>query len=199
MIAQHASPLPPELQQQLHGELHPGEAVVWAAQPLPRLFRTQSIMIFLFGIPFTVFALIWLVITGIMGLVGHTAGGLAGLLVIFPLFGLVFLLVGLGMLTSPLWLRGQRKRTLYALTNQRAIIFAGRLFGGLSVASFEPQRLTAMQRNQQTDGSGDLIFEQYVQRINRGPSTVSVGFMAVENVQHVEELVRNTLLRDRAG
>lgn len=155
-------------------------------------------MIFLFGIPFTVFALIWLVITGIMGLVGHTAGGLAGLLVIFPLFGLVFLLVGLGMLTSPLWLRGQRKRTLYALTNQRAIIFAGRLFDGFSVGSFEPQRLTAMQRNQHTDGSGDLIFEQYLQPTNRGPSTVSVGFMAIEHVQQVEDLVRNTLLPDRS-
>ncbi len=115
----------------------------------------------------------------------------------FPLFGLPFLLVGLGMLTSPYWLGRKAVRTVYVVTSQRAIIFTGRVFGGVNIQTFMPDRLTSMTRNERADGSGDLIFEQFQQRAGSGTTTIRRGFMAIEKVHEVEDIILTTLLAGR--
>jgi hypothetical protein len=181
----------PELQQLLASELRPGEKQVWAAQPLPRVFRRQSIGIVVFGIPWTAFAIFWMVAASAG--TSHAPGPFA----VFPLFGLPFVLIGFGMLSSPFWMGKQARRTVYALTDQRAIVIKGKLFGGVNVQSFEPDRLTSIERNQLADGTGDLVFERFTQRRGSGTSTVRRGFMGIENVRQVEELIHTTLLNGR--
>ena len=189
--------LPPEADRLVRDELRPGEQLVWAGQPLPRLFGRQSIALVIFGIPWTAFAVFWVAAAG--GITSHARNGnFLSLFSCFPLFGLPFVLVGLGMLSSPFWMRRKAMRTAYAVTNQRAIVFEGRAFGGIKVQSFMPDRLTSMTRTERADGSGDLVFEQFQQRVGSGTNTVRRGFFAVERVRDVENLILGTLLAGRA-
>ncbi len=43
----------------------------------------------------------------------------------FPLFGVPFLLIGLGMLAAPLWAYLRTRGTVYAVTEGRAVIILG--------------------------------------------------------------------------
>src|SRR6185437_12509968 len=101
------SELPLELDERVRSELSEGEQLLWVGQPLPRRYVRSSIPIVLFGIPFTGFALFWM--AGASGVLFAGAamnggpGGFAAFLACFPLFGLPFLIIGLGMLTSPYW------------------------------------------------------------------------------------------------
>ncbi len=175
--------LPVELQQQVQAELRPGEKQVWAGRPLPRVFRGQAIVACLFGLPFA-------------------GAGLfvelhAGRQVVARLFGLPFLAVGCSLITAPWWMAKKAKRTVYAVTDQRAVVITGNVFGGVTVQSFEPDRLTGITRNQRADGTGDLVFEQFTQRQGTGTTTVRRGFMGIDDVRQVEELIHATLLAGR--
>jgi hypothetical protein len=44
--------------------------------------------------------------------------------VLFPLFGVPFVLIGLGMLAAPYWMRRKAQNTVYALTDKRALILS---------------------------------------------------------------------------
>ncbi len=145
----------------------------------------RGVPMMLFGIPFTAFSVFWMVMAS--GGVGRAPGGVFGF---FPLFGIPFLLVGLAMLLSPLWMLRKARRTVYVVTDQRAIIFDG---GGITrIRSFGPDQLGDLQRNQRSDGSGDLIFEQKISysRNNHRPHTTDIGFLAIPEVKRVEDLVR---------
>jgi hypothetical protein len=117
--------------------------------------------------------------------------------VVFALFGLPFLAVGLGMLTSPIWMGRRALRTCYALTNRRVIVWEPGWFGGVQVRSYRPPELGSMTRNQRSDGSGDLIFREFTTFGPNGRRNVTRhGLMAIERVQEVEALIRSTLLHD---
>jgi hypothetical protein len=79
------------------------------------------------GIPVTAFAIFW------MALASQQTKQISGPGSFFPLFGIPFIVVGLGMLSSPLWRGRKALRTVYALTDQRAIIFEGGFFGGVAI------------------------------------------------------------------
>lgn len=175
--------LPPQVQALVDAEIAPGERVLWQAQPLPSGFARGGICLTLFGIPFTGFAVFWIVMAS-----GATHIGVWGFL--FPLFGLPFLLAGLGMLSAPLWMRWQAGRTAYVLTDRRAVILSPGLFSR-SVRTFEPERLGHLQRRERADGSGDLVFETQHWRDSDGDRrTREVGFIAVPEVKLVEQMVR---------
>ena len=188
--------IPFELQRLIDSELQRDERVTWSAQPLPGRLSRTAWPIVLFGIPWTAFAVFWVAMAS-RGM--HGARSSDGFSLFFPLFGVPFVLVGLGMLTSPFWLRRQAGRTVYVLTNQRAIILSRGWFGKISVRSFAPEGLSDLRRNQYADGSGDLIFTQDLRRNNNGNSYVAVGFLGVADVKSVEEQIRALIARQRTG
>ncbi len=108
---------------------------------------------------------------------------------LFPLFGIPFVLIGFGLLSSPFWMMLKAKKTVYVITSARAITFDCGF--STSIRSFSPNRLTDLQRKQRSDGSGDLIFErkQSYDRDNAGRTSVH-GFLAIPDVKMVENLVR---------
>jgi hypothetical protein len=198
------SRLPDDLDARVRSELAPGERLLWVGQPRPGRFARSAIPIALFGIPFTAFALFWIAMASGM-LVGgfrggnNGPGGFGALFACFPLFGVPFLLVGLGMLTSPYWLRRLARRTCYALTDRRAILWQAGWLGGVEVRSYGPADLTKLRRTEYADGGGDLVFEEVVTwgRDGRGNATVNRqqrGFLAIDNVRQIEELLRKALL-----
>src|SRR5512139_1652604 len=108
--------LPQQLQQRLRAELKPGESIAWAGQPNPDRYMKSGFKLWLFFIPWTAFSLFW-----IAGASGFRMPQFNSGWSLFPLFGLPFLLIGLGGLSSPLWLRLKARSTIYAITNRRAI------------------------------------------------------------------------------
>ena len=118
------------------------------------------------GIPWTAFALFWM--AGASGLLfggfggGNGPPGMGAFFICFPLFGIPFVLIGLGMLTSPFWAVRRAKRTCYALTDRRAILWEAGWFGRIEVRSYGPADLTRLRRVEYADGNGDLVFEEII-------------------------------------
>lgn len=179
--------LPDSLQRLVDAELESGERVTWAEQPIPRRLARATLPVVLFGIPWTAFALFWMA----MASEGVARSNGSGLFDLFPLFGLPFVLIGFGMLSAPWWAALGAKGTAYVLTDRRAIVIESAPWKGVSVRSFAPEKLGDLQRTQQPDGSGDLVFTQDSRRSAKGRDyTVDVGFLAIPDVKAAEERVR---------
>lgn len=186
--------LPAALQTLVEAELNAGEKIIWIGRPNARRFALQSLPVVLFAIPWTAFALFWMA-----GAAGFKIPNFNQGFDLFPLFGIPFVLIGFGMLSTPLWMKRKAKRTAYVLTTERAIVFDGG-FRSTTIQSFGPERLNDLQRKQRSDGSGDLIFERKLSSNNDGGQrTTDLGFLAIPNVKEVEELVRKLVKRSQEG
>jgi hypothetical protein len=200
------SSLPDDLDARVRAELRAGERLVWVGQPQPGRFARGAIPIVLFGIAWTAFAVFWMAaasgtLFGGFGGNNNTPGEFRAFFACFPLFGLPFVLIGLGMLSSPYWFRRQAKRTCYALTDRRAILWQASPFGSVTVRSYGPEALDKIHRTEYADGCGDFVFEEAVsvgwnKHGQRTTTTTRYGFMAINNVREVEELLRRVLLPD---
>lgn len=193
------SRLPDELDARVRSELDAGEQLLWVGQPRPNRFARQAIPFALFGVPFTAFAIFWITMASFGAKIGiQNAGPLGFLGVCFPLFGVPFVLVGLAMLSSPFWAGRKAKRTCYALTDRRAILFEAGMFRSVEIRSYRPAELAKMFRREKADGSGDLVFEEQIQvRVvnnNRTVRTQDRGYLGIDNVREIEGLVRKALL-----
>lgn len=176
-----------KLQQLIHAELRPSEQIAWSSSPRPWRLAQRSSPFALFGIPWTAFALFW--IAGASGFkmpdFSHGSG-------LFPLFGVPFVLVGFGMLSSPYWAARKAAKSAYVVTNERAILFEAGLFGSVSIRSFLPHQLSQVRRVQRADGSGDLILDREITTRGRGSDTTKdIGFFGIPDVKSVEMLVMN--------
>lgn len=108
-----------KLRRRIDRELEVGEFIKWVEQPLPRFFAGQSVSYFLMGIPFTAFAIFWICLAAEFK-VPYLREGVK-FEHLFILWGVPFILAGLWMLASPLreWLKAFR--TVYLITDKRAI------------------------------------------------------------------------------
>ncbi len=187
-----------DLQSCVENELESGEKIVWLGQPIAGRFARQAWPIVLFGIPWTAFSIFWMGAAGGFAILGNGGKFLPGGL--FCLFGLPFVLIGFGMLSSPYWMRRSARKSVYAVTDRRAIIFSSGLRGKISIRSFAPEGLTDLEREQYPDGSGDLIFTRDIRRTSDSTTTKKIGFMAVPDVKSVEALIRQMVdERSRSG
>ena len=179
--------LSPELAAIVDAERVTNEKITWIGQPIPWRYARMSFPIVLFGIPFTAFAIFWMA-----GASGFKMPDFRQGFGFFPLFGIPFVLIGLGMLSSPFWMLRKAARTAYVITNLRAILVEGRAWGGFAVRSFDPAHLSDFRRVQFRDGSGNLIFERQYRPggPNSGGQFIDIGFLAVPNVKEVEDLIR---------
>jgi hypothetical protein len=183
--------IPGELEDKVKRELQAGERIRWMKQPIPRFFTPVSTILFLFGIPWTVFALFWEVTTSwvVLGNISHykEVPGMLIFLIVFPLFGLLFLLIGFGMLASPLWARRNALKTVYVITDQRAITFDA----GWTVRSYSPDQLQDIFRRERGDGTGDVIFSQRVWLDSgRDRHKQNLGFLNIREAKRVEQMLR---------
>jgi hypothetical protein len=135
--------LPPELATLVDDELASGERIVWVGQPIPSRYAFPSLGIVLFAIPWTAFAIFWMAAAS-----GFKLPDLARGSGLFSLFGVPFVLIGLGMLSTPFWMLRKARRTAYVITDQRALVVDCGAWGRVSLRSFEPAGLTDLRRDQ---------------------------------------------------
>jgi hypothetical protein len=177
------SALPHETRFVVERELASGERILWLAKPNPRRFMLLALPILLFAIPWTAFSIFWMWSASGFGKPGSGAG------IAFTLFGVPFVLIGLGMFSIPFWLAGRARRTAYVVTDRRAILFEGGW--SLKVQSFQHATATNLYRRERRDGSGDIIFRRDAWRDSDGDRRANeIGFFAIPNVRDVELLLQ---------
>src|SRR5947209_6334372 len=149
-MEQHEARMPPELADRVARDLAPEEKLIWVGQPRIDLSLRAAWFLVPMGIFFTGFALVWMLVAGLF-----TFGLLAPC-------GLPFIAIGIGLIASPAWLRAMARRTIYALTDRRAIVWQPSWFGRVVVQSFTAAGLGQMTRLERPDGSGNLVFQNSV-------------------------------------
>lgn len=179
--------LHPELQSIIRQEISANEKILWVGKPRPGALMYASLGLVLFAIPWTAFAIFW--VCGASGFKWPTWQGPQSL---FPLFGLPFILVGLGMLSSPYWIKRAADRSGYIITNARAVVFSWKLMSA-EVSSYSANQLTKMQKKLKPDGSGDIIFDEQSQGSGRYKR---IGFIGIDDVKQVEKILREAILHE---
>ncbi len=177
-----------EAQQVAQAQLDAGERLLWYGRPDPKRQMLGGLVLTLFGIPWTAFALFW---TGAAsGLIwGEREIGWQSL---FGLFGVPFVLVGFGMLLSPYWVYRRAQRTVYAITNRRALIISGTTVR--KIQSFAASDIEIIERTERRNGKGDVMFATTT--VSRNPQRV--GFLGIPEARRVERLLLDTFKRAEA-
>ncbi len=190
--------LPDYLDARVRSELRDGERLRWVGQPRHGLFTGQALGFVLLGLPFTAFGLHWMS-TASGAWSDHLGKGWVGAFqILFSLIGSLPVLVGVGMLSSPYWLRRKAKRTCYVLTDRRAILWEASWFRSFQIRSYKPGDLTKIRCVEYSNGGGDLVFEE-VTTIGEDSdgfqrtTTERHGFMGIDSVREIEKLLRKTL------
>lgn len=177
--------LPPKVREALQAQLEPGEPVFWATRPDARRMAREVLPLVLFGTLPLGFGVLWVVSCLGFGWIGPVPVGL-----LMGLVGLVPLGLGLLLVTAPAWVALAARRSVYAVTDRRALLVA--TFPRRLVESTPPEGLRSLEVTRRADGSGDIAF-----RPRRSGKRLPDGFHALPEVQTPELLLR-TLAEEAA-
>lgn len=182
---------PSDAQQRVQSELQSGESLYWTGTAGASRAALSALPASLFGIPFAGFAIFW--INGALHAthnISRSSNGFARSFTVFPLFGVPFVLVGLGLVLAPLWAYLKGLNTVYAVTSKRVMIITGG--GNRTVRSCTPADIVSVDHRERPDGSGDILIRTNAQmRTNNSVSQVTVGLYGVSNVKDVAAQVMN--------
>ncbi len=176
--------IPRELQQKVDRELEHQEMVEWVGMPIPGFFTGRNAGLFLTGTICTAGAIYWMAKVSDFKMPDFSEGS-----DFFALFGLIFVGVGLKFYLGPFFEYRAALKTVYVITNQRAITFDG----GRStvIRSYPPNELQGVHRKEDSDGSGDVILTLREWRDSEGDRrSEERGFLRVQDAKAVEELVK---------
>jgi hypothetical protein len=180
--------LPVRLTHKIVNEMGSDETIQWFTTPLEKDFSGRGILLALMGFFWTgisfLLTLFFLVFAIVSTEFSSTLWG-------GTIFSALFILVGVGLIFSPLWLKLKARGTAYVITSQRALIC--QTFFSNSVRTYLPAQLQNLQRNVRPDGSGDLIFERFMSQELNDPSSTDFGFLGIADVQNAELLIRELI------
>lgn len=179
--------LPFGLQNLVDGQLRGDERLVWVAQPPARFFTATSLGVLLFGVPWTGFAIAW------TANAAREAAGGGGVEVWLPLLGAPFILIGVGMLLSPLRAYRQASNTVYVVTDQRVLTL--RKQWPLKLYEFSEQQLRETTVRWHGAGRGDLLFAA-TPPADSNLMSLEIGFVGIERPDEVQQLLER-LVDDR--
>jgi hypothetical protein len=110
----------------------------------------------------------------------------------FPLFGMPFVVSGLFMLSAPLRTRLALTRTAYAITRRRAVIVEHDVFQKRTVRSYDASDLGPISRVEQANDRGDVFFASEVSSDSDGGRIATpIGFYGVLRAKRAEEALRD--------
>jgi hypothetical protein len=156
--------MPDSAETVLVAQIDRGERLLWTGQPRTGIrLRGQDALLIPFSLLWGGFAIFWEYMAWTRA---SKAPGPVG--VVFPLFGLPFVAVGLYIIFGRFLVdAGNRARTYYGVTNERIIILSG--FFSRQIKSLQLRTLTDVSLTQRSDGSGTITF---------GPTHPLGGFFA---------------------
>jgi hypothetical protein len=177
-------------------ELSANEKVIWSGRPCStRRLVLQSAPKAFTGLGFIAFTLLWMVMVIRGGRNnwdrGQVVPPFARHNVLIAAFaGLWLIPPALILLTWPFRTWQSLRHSFYALTDRRAIIIESGYLGRTKTREYSAHSLGLMRVEAHSDGTGDLIFESPSSWV--GPAQ-TVGFLAIDQAEAVENLVRETL------
>jgi len=183
---------PNEAQFVVQSELQSGESLQWTGTADPARAAISALPASLFGLPFAGFALFWMTAAyrGSHAISKSSTNPIGGVFSFFPLFGLPFLLIGLGVVFSPLLAYLKAQKTAYAVTDKRVLVITGGRTR--TVRSCTPADIVSVDHREREGGTGDVIIRTSGVIQNRNSlSQVTVGLLGVSNVKEVARLVLN--------
>jgi hypothetical protein len=191
--------VPPRLDSALRRELVMGERLLWSAKPRGRKLK-GGFAIWLFAIPWTAFALFWesmaflpwIASTKTPGAITWSFG------IIFPIFGLPFILIGFWMLWQPIRAMRSAGFTAYGLTDRRLFrVVEGRV---RKVDSVLLRQIGPIDRREDSAGFGDLRIQTH-SRIDSDGDRITERFevMGVPGVARLERLLLEHTARGDAA
>jgi hypothetical protein len=108
----------------------------------------------------------------------------------FPLFGVPFILIGLGMLSSPLWAYRKALNTVYVITDRRAISIDGGW--STTIRSHNPSGLKEVFRRERKNGLGDVVIAGRAWRDSDGDLHLQeIGFFNIRDAKSVEQMLKD--------
>lgn len=136
-------------------ELDAGERLVWSGVPRQGVvFQTSDIAMIPFSLLWGGFAIFWEFMA-----ISTPNGKSDPAAMMFPLFGIPFVAIGLYMIFGRfIYDSMRRKKTLYGLTNERAIIISGVL--KKEIKSLSLKTATDISLSEKSDKSGTITFGQ---------------------------------------
>lgn len=104
---------------------------------------------------------------------------------------LPFVLVGVGLLISPWWERELDRRTVYVLTDKRALVLRPSTIRRRSVVRSYPLEHDLIKEVREYGrGCGDIVMQQFW---THGGQCIPLGFLFVENVRELEYAIHTHL------
>jgi hypothetical protein len=172
--------------------LKPDEKLLWYGQPNPKrvMFRLESLAIFIFSIPWTAFSLFWVCAAAGFRIPDFSK---PSFFMFFPLFGVPFVLVGLGMMATPYWKYRQAQSTFYVITDKRCLTVVNTL-RSKKIEVALPQDMGNLNITERPDGTGDLVFSQEKYTTSKGNRIRPIGFWGIPQVRNVEQIMEDTFI-----
>ena len=183
----------PELRSIVNAELQRGEKLLWVGKPLPiRLImqeRKVVVAAILLVIVLIALAMIILIFPNSHLLSLH----LLGMGFSFGLIVVGFVLLGLTYFARPIYDYIMAIRTIYAVTDRRALILKGTLRGRVAQSY---KQIDQVKRRTLIKGKGDVIFGSETKKVRRqGQSVVvtrKIGFFGIDDARQVEQIMLET-------
>jgi hypothetical protein len=140
--------------------LESGERLLWSGQPAQGIrLRGHDVFLIPLSLLWGGFALFWeiMALGAFISVAGEADGPPSIVAIIFPLFGLPFVLVGLYLIAGRFFVDArQRARTFYGVTDTRIIIVSGPW--ARRVKSLNLRTLSDLSMSQKADGTGTVTF-----------------------------------------
>ncbi len=168
----------------IDAELQSGEQVLWVGRPTPLRLALQNGEALVTGVLAVAAFLVLLFVFPVANIFSFLVFGCG-----FPWVFLFFFLLPFYYFARPVSDYLAAERTVYAVTNRRALIIKPKLRGKV-VKSYN--RIAQIERRDLTGGSGDLIFGSETEARGRASSRVrtrKIGFYGIANVREVERLM----------
>ena len=143
------------IQEQINKYVSKDEKLIWRGRPKQGIvLRKSDIFMIPFSIMWGGFALFWET-TALIEFFKEDSN----MPIIFPLFGIPFVLMGIYFMVGRFWADAKRReKTYYGLTDKRILIISGIL--NQSVKSMDVLRLPELTLSEKADGRGTITFGQ---------------------------------------
>lgn len=168
----------------LETELAPGERLLWAGQPKGGFHLSRGDRFLIpFGIAWLGFSVFWMV----LAFRAPRPAGVETLNIVFPLFGIPFVLVGLYLVAGRYWFDARKRaRTAYGITNRR--ILSTRGGDKRSFQSVDFDQIKEVSVVEMKDRSGTIRF------IPLAPNSMKLlRWDLIPNVRDVEAILKSAL------
>jgi hypothetical protein len=191
-----------EVQNRVAGELESGERLLWSGKPGNRWLYPQDAVLIPFSVMWGGFAIFWEVSVSNSG---------ARDSLVFPLWGIPFVLAGLYLMIGRFFARRwMRRRTLYAVTDQRVISIAPSWLRGEHSTSVWLGSYPPVAKRLARDGRGTLLVGSFPFASRwiaadpswpgaRSATTNAVVFADIENASEVYSSIRHQLTDSRTA